>query len=388
MQGVQGGGSRRRHPGGVGTGQRVGDLLLKHGSHQVGHGPHALADLRTALQAGGQANVDVVVLVGTDPLLVFHGAFAHHGAGFHRGVDFIASAVEETGVDERHALGGSLDAGLEVDRGTALLVHDADLDGVAWHAQKVFDLAEDFGGESDFFRAMHLRLDDVHAAGAGVLAAGVAVEVVQGDQVGEQAVLDTFGDFVALGIEDRRVGHQVANVTHEQQRTAVQGHAAAIGRGVLAVRVHGAGEGFATLAHGFGQVAFHQAQPVAVDDNLVVGVDGGNRVFAVHDGGQCRFHQDVFHAGGVGAANRGVGIDLDFEVQAVVLEQHGGWCGGVTVEADELGVVTQAAVAAAFQGNNQLAAFDAVAGGVDVRAGSQWRSLVEEGAGEGDRHSN
>jgi hypothetical protein len=46
---------------------------------------------------------------------------------------------------------------------------------------------------------------------------------VQGDQAGEQAVLDAFGDFVAVGIEDRRVGHQVADVAHEQQRTAVQG---------------------------------------------------------------------------------------------------------------------------------------------------------------------
>ncbi len=30
------------------------------------------------------------------------------------------------------------------------------------------------------------------------------------------------------------------------------------------------------------------------------------------------FHQYVFHAGGVGLADRGAGVDLDFEVQAVV----------------------------------------------------------------------
>jgi hypothetical protein len=33
----------------------VGDLLLQHGGHQVGHGPHALADLGAAAQAAGQA---------------------------------------------------------------------------------------------------------------------------------------------------------------------------------------------------------------------------------------------------------------------------------------------------------------------------------------------
>ncbi|MCY1429405.1 hypothetical protein D9M71_453210 [compost metagenome] len=47
-------------------------------------------------------------------------------------------------------------------------------------------------------------------------------------------------------------------------------------------------------------------------------------------------------------------------------------------------IVAQAAVAAAFQGDDQLASFDAVAGGVDMRAGCQWRGFVEEGTGEGD----
>src|SRR5690606_21103279 len=137
VQGVQGGGGRRRYPGGVGAGHRVDDLLLDHGAHQVGHGPHALADLRAALQAGGQADVDVVVLVGADPLLALHGGLAHHGAGFHGGVDLVTGAVEEAGVDEHHALGGGLDAGLEVDGGAALLVHDADLQGVAGQAEDV-----------------------------------------------------------------------------------------------------------------------------------------------------------------------------------------------------------------------------------------------------------
>ena len=50
-----------------------------------------------------------------------------------------------------------------------------------------------------------------------------------------------------------------------------------VGLGVDAVRVHGAGEGAATLADFFSQVAFHQAQPVAVDHDLVVGIDGGHR---------------------------------------------------------------------------------------------------------------
>jgi hypothetical protein len=46
----------------------VCNLVFHHVGHQIRHGPHALADLRAALQASGQADVDVAVLVGADPL--------------------------------------------------------------------------------------------------------------------------------------------------------------------------------------------------------------------------------------------------------------------------------------------------------------------------------
>ena len=139
---MQGRGSRRRYPGGVGAGQWVSDFLFEHRCHQVGHGPHALADLCTTLQASAQADIDVPVLIGADPFFCLHGRFAHHRAGFHGGVDFIAGAVEETGVDKHHTLAGRLDAGLEVDRGAALLVHDPDLEGVARQVQHLFDATE------------------------------------------------------------------------------------------------------------------------------------------------------------------------------------------------------------------------------------------------------
>src|SRR5690606_28304933 len=83
VHGVQRGGGRRRDPGGVGAGHGVANFLLEHVRHQVRHGPHALADLRLTLQATGQADVDVVVLVGADPLLALHGGLAYHRAGFH-----------------------------------------------------------------------------------------------------------------------------------------------------------------------------------------------------------------------------------------------------------------------------------------------------------------
>ena len=272
------------------------------------------------MQAGGQADVDVIVLVGGDPLLTFHGRFAHHGASFHGSVDFVTGAVEEAGVDKHHALAGGLDAGFQVDGGAPLLIHDADFQGVARQAEDVFDAGEQLVGERRFCRAVHLRLDDVHRAGAGVVAAGVAIEVVNGDQAGQQTVHYALRNLEALTVDDGIDGHQVTDVAHEQQGATMQSQLATVGLGIDPVRVHGAGEGGATLAHGFGQVALHQAQPVAIDHDFVIGIDCGNRIFAVHDGGQRGFHQHVFDPGGIGAADRATGVDLDFEMQAVLLE--------------------------------------------------------------------
>jgi hypothetical protein len=57
-------------------------------------------------------------------------------------VDLVAGAVEEAGVDEEHTrLLGSADALLEVDRGAALLVHDAHLHGVALAGRRLLDAA-------------------------------------------------------------------------------------------------------------------------------------------------------------------------------------------------------------------------------------------------------
>src|SRR5690606_22924361 len=136
--------------------------------HQIRHGPHALADLRLATQTAIQPDQHVVALVGLNPGSPFHVAFAQYGASFHDAVHLVASAVEESGVDECHTVARRADAGLEVDAGTAFLVHDANLEGVARQADHVFDTTKQLIGEGHFSRAMHLRLDDVDAAGTRV----------------------------------------------------------------------------------------------------------------------------------------------------------------------------------------------------------------------------
>ena len=71
------------HPG---TGRaRLGvfDLLFQHRRHQVGHRPHALADLRAALQPTFQPDINVLVLIGTDPGLALDEVLAAEWPGFH-----------------------------------------------------------------------------------------------------------------------------------------------------------------------------------------------------------------------------------------------------------------------------------------------------------------
>lgn len=112
---------------------------------------------------------------------------------------------------------------------------------------------------------------------------------------------------------------------------------------------------FSALGHRLGQIALHQAQPVAVDDHFVVGIHSGDGVFAVHDGGQRSFHENVFHARRIGLTDRAGGVDLQFEVQAVVLEQQGKRRQGIALKTDQLSVIVQAGIAATLETDDQLA---------------------------------
>ncbi len=168
VRGVQRRRGRRRHPGGVGASLGMGDLLFQHRRHQVGHRPHALADLGVAGQAAFEPGVDIPRLIGGNPGGLLHVALADHRAGFHRGVDLVAGAVEEAGVDEHHALlrRGSHSLRLTVVRRSSSMMPI--LMVFLGMPSKRFDAVEDLDGEGDFLRPVHLRLHDIHRAGAGV----------------------------------------------------------------------------------------------------------------------------------------------------------------------------------------------------------------------------
>ncbi len=87
---------------------------------------------------------------------------------------------------------------------------------MARQAERVLDAAEQLVGEGDFFRPVHLGLDDIDRAGAAVPQPAQALQVVKRDQAGEHGVEHAFGRLLALD-QNRVAGHQMADIAHQQQ---------------------------------------------------------------------------------------------------------------------------------------------------------------------------
>ncbi len=311
---------RRRHPGTGRARLRVTDLLLEHGRHLLGHRPHALADLRAAVEPALEADVDGPVLVRRDPRLGLHLALAHHRCAEHRRVQLVAGPVQEAGVDERDPTPGGMDAGLEVGGGTSLLVHDAELDGAASQPQQVLGAGEELIGEGHLVGAVHLRFHGIHRAGPRVAQLPAALQVDQAAERGHHRVEDPFRDLVARRVQHGVGGHQVPDLPDEQQRATGKDDRSA-GTFVLAVRGEPPGEGLPALDHRHAERATVEQEPVPVGRHLVGGVHGGDGVLQVHDRGHGGLDEEVLHPGGIVLPDGVVAVDLDLDVQPVVHQQ-------------------------------------------------------------------
>ena len=229
---------------------------------------------------------------------------------------------------------------------------------------------------------MHLRLDDVNAAGAGVAAGLGAAQVVQRGQGGGEGVQEAFGDLAALGVHNRIRGHQMADVAHQHQAAPRQAEELAIRADILTVRVEAADEGAPVLLQSRLQVALHQAQPVAVNEAFVLGVNGRHGVLAVLNGGDGGLQHDVLDSGGMGGSHRMGRIDLNFDVQPVVAQQHGAGRGRLPRMAAELRRGRQPGVAAIRKHRPQLIALGAGADGVQghllVASAVQRHGLIQK----------
>ena len=182
----------------------------------VGDGTHAqLAPTR-------DADVDVAIFVGDDPGLLLDGLLWQHGPGLHARMDFVTRTIEKPRVDEHDPLAHGADAFGEVDGRASLFVHYTDLDRIRFQPEHCLDPAEQGIGEGDLVRTVHLRLDDVDASRAAVRLFTVATPVYHGARRCNDGVHNPFEDLIAVGIEHRVGGHQVADVTHKHQAAARQ----------------------------------------------------------------------------------------------------------------------------------------------------------------------
>ena len=211
---------------------------------------------------------------------------------------------------------------------------------LAGRPSSCFDAAEQLAGEGHFGRAVHLRLDDVDRAGARV-ADAVAGPCASGRAARWSVV--TTASRMPSGIS-LPPSYRIAGLvirwptlrTNSSERpcsvTSPPPSAPVYSRSGFRPRV----KVLPPLVDLLGQRALQDAQPVAVGQHLVVGIDHGHRVFQVEDGRQRRFEHHVADAGGIGLADGGAAVDADVEVQAVVLQQHRRRRRRVALVADEL----------------------------------------------------
>ena len=336
MQRMQSGSSRARHPSTVGTRFGVLDLLLQHGGHHIRHRPHTLADLGLAAQTTLKTNIDILVLIATDPSLALDEILTAKGTGFHRGVNFIARPIQKAGVDKGDTGFGGADTFFQVHCGAAFLIHNADFDSIAGQAKDILNLAERAIGERDLFRPVHLGLHDIDRPFNRI--AAIAFQIMHGDQRGDHRIHQTLKAFIAVTVQNGRVGHQVAHIADQHQGAAFQRDARfPVRASVRAVLIQTAGDCLTALLKLGLQVTAHQAQPVGIGLNLVFGIHTSNRILAIHDRRKRGFQNHIRQSGLIAAANWMGAVKDQFHMQPVVAQHNSGWRFWVPRKAHKLG---------------------------------------------------
>ena len=149
----------------------------------------------------------------------------------------------------------------------------------------------------------------------------------------------------------------MANIAHQHETTPGQPQLAASGSGIDAVRIELAVHGSSALLECCRKRAFDKTQPIAIDRDLVLGIDRSDAVFEIHDSGDRRFQHNVGDARRIIASDRSAAIDLDLQVKTVVAQQHCRWRARLTPITGELGGPRKAGTRAVTQSHQQIGAF-------------------------------
>ncbi len=110
-------------------------------------------------------------------------------------MDFIARAIQKACIDKAQTLFRRADTFLEIDRRAALLIHDAQFDGIGFKTQHAFNMGENLIRESHFFWAMHFGLHHIDGPCDRIARALGFVQVMLGDQSGDHRIHHAFKGF-------------------------------------------------------------------------------------------------------------------------------------------------------------------------------------------------
>ncbi len=113
----------------------------------------------------------------------------------------------------------------------------------------------------------------------------------------------------------------MTNVTHEHQTAARKYIPGTISGRVVPVFIELARHRAAGFIEGSLERAVHQAEPVPVDASLILGVDSGNRIFAILDSRYRGFEDHITDVSRRILAYGVIGIHLDLDMKSVIAKQ-------------------------------------------------------------------
>ena len=143
-------------------------------------------------------------------------------------------------------------------------------------------------------------------------------------------------------------------VADEHQGAAFESKRRTIRRDVSAVSIEATDDNFIALGNLFNEIAFHEAEPIAIDHDLIFRVHSGDGIFAIHNRGQRRFQNDIGNSGGIRRADWRRAVDDDLTVHAVFDEHNRGRRGGIALVADKLRRVCEAGLACGISNQKQI----------------------------------
>ena len=123
-------------------------------------------------------------------------------------MNFVACAVEETGIDENHPRFGGANTFLQIHCGAAFLVHNAHFHAQCGQAKGRLNRAEQRIGKGHFFRPVHFRLHNIDRTGFGVFRRHIGfVEIMLRQKTGHHRIHNAFGNLITAVIKNGRIGH-------------------------------------------------------------------------------------------------------------------------------------------------------------------------------------